>query len=261
MILNVEELPKRIAWAQPGGPLNTYLESLKKTVATDNSYSAWFPIHAALIYLLTGEEDFAEKAYTPKHTWGERVWGAPFIYDWLVAADAYWKKNTFPVAQRKRFEESLAEQLAPRYEDGAETAWTPGSSSTLSSRLAAARALLGVPEYDAKTRQTFNSHAKFAVEHYLPAWNVAGGFLACGVSYASQYLSEGLVIIHAMMDGCTGQYNPWSVSRYARERLLKKFAQEIPHAAMMDGLGGLPEPHGDIDAVPYGSAGVRVRRA
>jgi len=74
MILNIEELPKRIAWAQPGGPLNTYLESLKKTVATDNSYSAWLPVHAALIYLLTGEEAFAEKAYKPRSTWGERVW-------------------------------------------------------------------------------------------------------------------------------------------------------------------------------------------
>jgi len=42
MILSAKELPKRIAWAQPGGSLNPYLESLKKTVATDNSYSASF---------------------------------------------------------------------------------------------------------------------------------------------------------------------------------------------------------------------------
>lgn len=262
MILSAKELPKRIAWAQPGGPLNPYLESLKKTVATDNSYSAWFPTHAALIYLLTGEETFAEKAYKPKSTWGERVDGTPLIYDWLVAGDAYWKKNAFPAAERRKFEERLAKQLKPVYDDDGRNPWSAGSAEPFVSRLAAARALLEVPQYGAAARQTFNSHAKYAIERYLPAWNVAGGFMACGVSYASQYLSEGLVMVHAMMDGCTGQYDPWSVSCYARQRLLKKFAQEIPHTAIVDGLGGLPEPHGDIGSVPYGdrwSVGILTR--
>ena len=63
ILLGAEELSKRIEWAKPGGPLNGYLEKLKKTVATDTSWRAWYRTHPALIYLLTGEEEFAKKAY------------------------------------------------------------------------------------------------------------------------------------------------------------------------------------------------------
>ena len=31
IVLSAAELPKRIEWARPGGPLNRYLEELKKT--------------------------------------------------------------------------------------------------------------------------------------------------------------------------------------------------------------------------------------
>ena len=251
MIFGAEELPKRIAWAKLGGPLSEYLEKLKKVVATDNSYSAWFPVHAALIYLLTGDEEFADKAYAPKQTYGERIDGTPLIYDWLVAADAYWNENGFPNAERKRFEESLAKHLAPRYTDRGGNPWTAGSAGGLARGLTASRALLGVSDYDEKARHTFNSHAKWAVDRYIPAWNVPGGFMACGISYGQGYMDGDLAMIHVMMDGCTGAYDPWLVSRYARERLLKKLAQETPHTGMLDGLGGLPEMHGDVNAVGY----------
>jgi hypothetical protein len=251
MILGAEELPKRIAWARPGGPLNGYLEKLKKIVATDNSYSGWFPVHAALIYLLTGEEAFAARAYAAKETWGQRVDATPLIYDWLVAGDAYWRKNAFAPAERKKLEQRLGGYLVPRYPDRGENPWTAGSASGLAGGLSAARALLGVPEYDAKARQTFNSHAKFTAQRYFPAWDVTGGFMPCGVSYGQGYMDGPLAMVHAMLDGCTGAYDPWSASRYARERLLKKLAQETPHTGMLQGLGGLPEMHGDVNAVGY----------
>ena len=249
MLLTPGELVKRIEWAKPSGPLNPYLESLKKTVATDTSWSAWFRVHSALLYLLTGEEEFAEKAYRKKSTWGQVIPELPLIYDWLVAGDEHWKKNAFPVAERKAMEADLAKMLAGDPPD--RVPWTPNSyTRSMASHLSAARALLGVPGHDAQARQVYNTFAEHMVTTYLPAWNVTGGFMPCGVSYGS-VMTDNLTFACAMMEGLQGPYNPWQISRYARERLLKKFAQDIPHTAEVDGLGGLPEMHGDVNAVGY----------
>jgi hypothetical protein len=99
-----------------------------------SSWSAWYPTQAALVYLLTGEEEFARKALEPRETWGERVERAPLIYDWLPAGDAYWRKQAFPAAERARLERQLARLLAPRYEADGRNRWTPGRADPLAAR-------------------------------------------------------------------------------------------------------------------------------
>jgi hypothetical protein len=249
MLMSPAELAKRIEWARPGGPLAPYLESLKTTVATDRSWSAWYRVHAALLYLLTGEEEFAEKAYAEKSTWGQVIPELPVIYDWLVAGDEHWGKHAFPEAERKKIETELARMLGGGLPDA--EPWTPDSYTTsMASHLAAARALLGVPEYDAEARKVYNTFAEHMVTTYLPAWNVPGGFMPCGVSYGS-VMTDNLTFACAMMEGLTREYDPWKVSRYAQERLPKKLAQDVPHTGEVEGLGGLPEMHGDVNAVGY----------
>jgi len=251
IVLSADELPKRIEWAKPGGPLNPYVEGLKNTILKDRSWAAWQRTHCALVYLMTGDVRFGEKAWKPHSSEGwtiDRVNYDAIVYDWLVAGDEHWKQEAFPAAERKKFEERLAKKLGPVVVRGNGNSWTPTSyTQGLAAKLAAARALIGVAPHDAKARKTFDEHAKHMIDVYLADWNVSGGFLPCGVSYG-EAMSDLHVFATAMMDGLGGRYDPWKFSRYSQERLLKKIAQDIPHTAVAEGLGGLAEPHGDINS-------------